>query len=307
MSVLGRFFRFVEITTKAISVLAFLTGAAYCLHRFGSIDIRSTALFFIAMVLFDMTTTAINNYIDKRASGQTPHFSKGVSLFIIFLMFFTSMALGIYLTVQCGIVVLLLGMLCFAVGIFYTFGPAPISRTPYGEAASGLVMGYCIPFLAIYIGAPQGSFLEINLTALPLASVSMNIYEIIFVLLVSTPLALTIANIMLANNICDVEKDVTINRYTLPYHIGNENALRLFAGLYYAAFAVMGLVSIAGIVPIWCLLSLITLIPVSRNIRAFKLKQIKSETFTLSVMNFLLINAGFAVLIMLGAGIRHFF
>jgi 1,4-dihydroxy-2-naphthoate octaprenyltransferase len=211
------------------------------------------------------------------------------------------MALGIYLTVQCGIVVLLLGMLCFAVGIFYTFGPAPISRTPYGEAASGLVMGYLIPFLAIFIGAPRGSLLEINLAALPLVSISMNALEVIFVLLVSTPLALTIANIMLANNICDVEKDVSINRYTLPYHMGNKNALRLFAGLYYMAFAVIGLVSIMGIVPIWGILGLFALIPVSRNIRVFEQRQVKSETFTLSVMNFLLINAGFALLIGVGA------
>jgi len=264
------------------------------------VDIKNLAVFFIAMLLFDMTATAINNYIDKRAGGGTPHFSTGVSLFMIFAMLLSSMALGIYLTVACGIFVLLLGMFCFTVGIFYTFGPAPISRTPYGELASGSVMGYCIPVLAVYIGAPQDSLFSFT-AGLPQAALYMNLYELVFVLLVSTPLAMTIANIMLANNICDVEKDVLINRYTLPYYIGNKNAVLLFECLYYIAYAVIVLTSLAGIVPVWGLLALLTLIPVRRNLKAFKLKQIKSETFVLSVANFMVINTSYVILILIGA------
>ena len=37
-----------------------------------------------------------------------------------------------------------------------------------------------------------------------------------------------IANIMLANNICDVEEDIINNRFTLPYYLGKKNAFNLF-------------------------------------------------------------------------------
>ena len=40
---------------------------------------------------------------------------------------------------------------------------------------------------------------------------------------------------MLANNICDVERDVVVGRYTLAYYLGPK-ALWLFATLYYIAY-----------------------------------------------------------------------
>ncbi len=42
---------------------------------------------------------------------------------------------------------------------------------------------------------------------------------------ISLPLVCTIANIMLSNNICDLETDITNHRYTLVYYIGKKQAL----------------------------------------------------------------------------------
>jgi 1,4-dihydroxy-2-naphthoate octaprenyltransferase len=55
-----------------------------------------------------------------------------------------------------------------------------------------------------------------------------------FALLAVLPFCLT-ANIMLANNICDVGHDARVNRYTLPIYL-RKYALHLFAFLYYAAY-----------------------------------------------------------------------
>jgi 1,4-dihydroxy-2-naphthoate octaprenyltransferase len=301
--VLGRFVRFVEIQTKIASVLPFFTGVSYALYIYGEtgkkIDGKSTAVFFIAMLLFDMAVTAINNYIDARAAKSRPHFSDAVSLAIIVLFVSVSAALGIYLTFLHGLVVLLAGAVCFGIGIFYTFGPAPISRTPYGEIFSGGVMGFLITFIAFFINVPKTEFIEIR-SLFPVLSISVDVFTAVKLLLVSLPLVCGIANIMLANNICDVERDVKISRFTLPYYIGVEKSLRLFAFLYCAAYAAILAASVLRVIPVFCLLCLLSFIPVKKNINLFKAKQIKSETFPLSALNLLWIAAPYFLLIFAG-------
>jgi 1,4-dihydroxy-2-naphthoate octaprenyltransferase len=301
--VVSRFVRFVEIQTKIASVTPFFTGLSYALYINGKIgkkiDGKSTAVFFIAMLLFDMAATAINNYIDARAAKIRVHFSDAVSLSIIVLFVSVSAALGLYLTFLHGVVVLAAGMICFSVGIFYTFGPAPISRTPYGEIFSGGVMGFLITFITFFINAPANTFIEIR-SLFPVLSINLDLMTAARLLLVSLPLACGIANIMLANNICDVERDVKISRFTLPYYIGLEKSLRLFALLYYAAYAAILVASVLRVIPVFCLLALLSFIPVKKNIKLFEAKQIKSETFPLSGLNLLWIAIPYFLLIFAG-------
>jgi 1,4-dihydroxy-2-naphthoate octaprenyltransferase len=116
-----------------------------------------------------------------------------------------------------------------------------------------------------------------------------------------------IANIMLANNICDMEDDLENRRYTLPIYIGREMALVLFKALYFIA----GLSVILGLVlktiPITGILFFITLIPVYKNIKAFEQKQSKAETFGLAVKNFTIMNTVLIFSFLLSVGIRLFF
>ncbi|MFX3866422.1 1,4-dihydroxy-2-naphthoate prenyltransferase, partial [Streptococcus suis] len=53
----------------------------------------------------------------------------------------------------------------------------------------------------------------------------IKIIEIIFI---SIPLVNLIANIMFANNNCDLEEDIRKHRYTLVYYIGKKNDLKLY-------------------------------------------------------------------------------
>lgn len=182
---------------------------------------------------------------------------------------------------------MLLGALCFLCGVLYTYGPIPISRQPLGELFSGFFYGLLIPFILLYINMPQGTYftLDFNLQTI---SLNLQVYPIISLLLFSvTPICVT-ADIMLANNICDVEKDILVKRYTLPYYLGRK-ALYVYAGLYYATYAATLVMVIYKILSPICLFSILTIFPVQKNINRFMKKQEKAETFVLSVKNFMII------------------
>jgi 1,4-dihydroxy-2-naphthoate octaprenyltransferase len=203
------------------------------------------------------------------------------------VLFTVSAALGLYLAVLTDIVIFLIGGLCFLCGVFYTYGPVPISRQPLGEALSGIFYGLLIPFIILYINLPAGTFLSLNVN-LKTISLDLQVLPLFSLILFSIAPFATTANIMLANNICDLEKDIAVKRHTLPYYIGKK-ALYLFAGLYYLTyFATIAMVIFRILSPI-CLLSLVTIIPVQKNINIFLKKQEKASTFLMSIKNYIII------------------
>jgi 1,4-dihydroxy-2-naphthoate octaprenyltransferase len=101
-----------------------------------------------------------------------------------------------------------------------------------------------------------------------------------------------------------VERDIKISRFTLPYYTGLPNALRLFDFLYYIAYGSILILSVLRVIPVFCLLSLLSYIPVRKNIILFKKKQIKSETFPLSGANLLWIAIPDFLLVFTGYFIR---
>ncbi|MDW7659762.1 MAG: UbiA family prenyltransferase, partial [Bacillota bacterium] len=185
-------------------------------------------------------------------------------------------------------VVFLAGAACFIVGIVYTFGPAPISRMPLGEVFSGFFMGFFIPFLMVTINSPEMAPVRLTWQA-PFLSLDIHLPDLISLLLLTVPPMMGIANIMLANNICDVTHDVAISRFTLPYYLGQKRSLLLFAALYLVSVAAIIAIALLDILPIYTLFTLVALLPLQKNIRRFFARQIKSDTFPLSVTNFILI------------------
>lgn len=95
---------------------------------------------------------------------------------------------------------------------------------------------------------------------------------------------------MLTNNICDLEEDIKNNRFTLPYYIGKKYAIWLFNALYLISFfAILAAVAL-HLLPKIMLLALLASIPVYKHVKLFNKKQIKSETFVISVKNLVIIN-----------------
>lgn len=299
---IGSFLKLVEIQTKIASVIPYLLGTVFAIYKFDNFNIKEAIILFLSMLIFDMTVTAINNYVDytkaikKEGFGYEVHNAIGRDnldpkkvLRVIIGMLVLSTVLGIVLVLNTDIMVLGVGMICFGIGIFYSFGPLPISRTPFGEVFSGLTMGCMITFLAIYVHIYDQGIIGITLTK-DLVSLSLDLKVLISILIVSMPVVAGIANIMLANNICDIEEDLVNKRYTLPIYIGKAAALQVFKWTYYIGFIGIGVGVVTGILPVVSLLALIAFKPVNSHIKDFFALQSKADTFVLAVKNFALTN-----------------
>lgn len=308
---ISSFLQLVEIRTKVASVIPYLLGTFYTLYTFDTFKPKNALLMFLSMIIFDMTTTAINNYIDytkaikKDSYGYEVHNAitlhglniKGVR-YLIYVMLFISASLGIILALNTNIIVFLLGVLCFAIGILYTFGPLPISRTPFGEIFSGVTMGLILPFISIYIHIFDQNIINLSLTKSKFL-MFLDIRMLFSIGITCIPLITCIANIMLANNICDMEEDFPNKRFTLPIYIGKEKALILWECLYYLAYISIVIGVILKVLPLISVGTLFTLIPVLKNIQAFEAKQFKGETFIYSVKNFIILNIVYTLTIVL--------
>ena len=294
---LNRLLNYVEIKTKITSLFAFLMSLAFLFYKESLINWPLTLLFFVSMFLFDLTTTAINNYIDTKTNGLNLPFERKRAKWIIYLLLGASIGSGLALVAMTDVVVLMIGGLCFLTGVFYTYGPIPISRQPWGELLSGVFYGLWIPFLILYINLPEGSLLTLHFdkTAIEL---SLPILPLVSLGLLAVVPTCTTANIMLANNICDVEKDIRVKRYTLPYYIGDK-ALTLFAALYYLAYGAILLQVLTGMLSWVCLLTLLTLPTVHKKIRMFMQHQEKATTFMVSIVNYVLLMGSFTATLLL--------
>jgi len=293
-----RFHDYAELPTKIASHLPFFITLAYCFFLKSSIDIKGSVLFFIAMLLFDLSVTMINNYIDCRGSGDDRFFSRRIMLTLIIIGVVPSAFIGLYLSWIYGWAFFLAGVFCFAAGIAYTFGPAPISRSPYGELVSGLTQGFVLPFLVTAINAP--GLVTVTLDGWN-AAVKLDLRGLVMFGLAAVPMVFCVSNIMLANNIRDMEADKG-KRYTMALHIGRENALRLYAALYALVYLTVIAACALRAIPLLCLLVLVTAVPVFRNVKRFRgeIRQ-KPETFILTVRNFVIILAPYLVCMFLGA------
>ena len=149
------FLKLVEIQTKVASVIPFLLGTSYALYRFGAFKPLNFLLMLASLLCFDMTTTAVNNYLDfKRANrkfgyGYESHnaivkdkLSERSVLAVIGTLLAVAIVAGFVLFLNTDIIVLLLGAVSFMIGLLYSAGPVPISRTPFGELFSGGFMGW---------------------------------------------------------------------------------------------------------------------------------------------------------------------
>ncbi|WP_440897267.1 1,4-dihydroxy-2-naphthoate polyprenyltransferase [Amphibacillus sp. Q70] len=306
---INSFFKLVEIQTKIASLFPFLIGLLFVIYRYENFNVINTLIFFIAMLLFDLTTTAINNYMDylKASSdsyrnkhniiGQARIPTRLVRL-IIFVMLIISTGLGLWLVYRTDLFVLVVGMLCFGIGIFYTFGPIPLSRMPLGEMFSGLTMGFGIVFLTVYVNAFDQGIVSLLLDG---ASIRFeaNLMQLFEILLISLPSVLTISNLMLANNICDLEDDIKNFRFTLPYYIGKRHAIQLFNLLYLLVFIILFVVVLLNLLPTILLAALLIAYPVYKNVSKFNKRQIKAETFSIAVKNLILINGSIVILFLI--------
>lgn len=300
------FLKLVEIQTKVASLFPFLTGVLFCYYEKQLFDPGRTALMFFSLLCLDMGVTGLNNYSDYRRARLREGYnykehnamvrdriSHGQALAVIGLLFSASALTGLWLSWITSPLVLLVGGLSFAVGLAYSAGPVPLSRTPWGEALSGFFMGFVIFYLAYTINGL--SEMKTVLTLLPPrgwpreAVLHVDLAETLRIFAVSLPLVLGIAGIMLANNICDREDDRINGRITLPLLIGLKPSRILMVLLYTAAFIDGILLLVLEILPPTGVLipgAFLVIVPL---LRRFLARPEKARTFVLAVKSFILL------------------
>lgn len=302
------FLEFVEMKTKVASVFPMTLGILWAIYRYQTFNWLNTLLFVLAVLSFDMCTTAINNSMDyHKAKDETYRqesnvigkfsldFRQMIGIVLALLIF--SVIISLVLVWRTSWLLLPMGALCFLIGIFYTFGPIPLSRMPLGEVFSGVTMGFGIFFLAVFIQDPSGLMIsQLNGQWMTLQFSWTKIIDIIFM---SLPLVTLIANIMLANNTCDLEEDIRNHRYTLVYYIGKKNALKLYFVLASLPWLLWIIYCLTGFLPIWALFGLIGVWPAYKNLEKFLKKQVKRETFIEAVKSFVLFALLYVVILAL--------
>ncbi|AXI68615.1 1,4-dihydroxy-2-naphthoate polyprenyltransferase [Streptococcus suis] len=302
------FLEFVEMKTKVASVFPMTLGILWAIYRYQTFNWLNTLLFIIAVLSFDMCTTAINNSMDyHKAKDETYRqesnvigkfsldFRQMIGIVLALLIF--SVVISLVLVWRTSWLLLPMGAFCFLIGIFYTFGPIPLSRMPLGEVFSGVTMGFGIFFLAVFIQDPAGLLTsQVSGQWMTLQFSWTKIIEIIFM---SLPLATLIANIMLANNTCDLEEDIRNHRYTLVYYIGKKNALKLYFVLASLPWLLWIIYCLTGFLPIWATIGLIGVWPAYKSLETFLKKQVKRETFIEAVKSFVLFALLYVVLLAL--------
>ncbi|HFI0631928.1 TPA: 1,4-dihydroxy-2-naphthoate polyprenyltransferase [Streptococcus suis] len=302
------FLEFVELKTKVASVFPMTLGILWAIYRYQTFNWLNTLLFVLAVLSFDMCTTAINNSMDyHKAKDETYRqesnvigkfsldFRQMIGIVLALLIF--SVIISLVLVWRTSWLLLPMGALCFLIGIFYTFGPIPLSRMPLGEVFSGVTMGFGIFFLAVFIQDPAG--LLTSQVSNQWMTLQFSWTKIIDIIFMSLPLVTLIANIMLANNTCDLEEDIRNHRYTLVYYIGKKNALKLYFVLASLPWLLWMIYCLTGFLPIWALLGLIGVLPAYKSLETFLKKQVKRETFIEAVKSFVLFSVLYVLMLLL--------
>lgn len=308
------FLEFVEIRTKIASVFPMILGFLWTGYHYQQFKWLNSIVFAIAVISFDMCTTAINNTLDFHKAIDLDYknqenvigkhelsFRKMVYIVLALLLF--AFVFAISLVFLTDFLLLILGGTCFLLGIIYTFGPTPISRSPYGEVMSGLTMGFGIFFLAIYMTMYETILSSTHSVGSIL--INFNWFEAVSIFMMSIPLISFIANIMLANNTRDLETDLINERKTLVFYIGKENAVILYQILSVIPWIVWLLYIISGILPVWALLGL-GLLPIHyKSVLRYKEKQTR-ETFPESIKSFTLFACMYLLTLIIAIIIQSF-
>ena len=307
-----KFLKLVEIQTKVASIFPFLLGNLWAYYQFETWHMKHALIMFISLLSIDMATTALNNYMDYKKAVKKEGFnfethnaivkykiSQRKVIVILSILIGIGAILGLYLVHLTNLLVLVMGGLAFGVGILYSFGPLPISRTPLGEIFSGLTMGFGIVFLSTYIHIYNQDIVLLSIKE-SILLLSFDFKVIMEIFLVSLPLTLGISNIMLANNICDIEDDVENRRYTLAVYIGRQRALKVYFSLYLIAFIAILLMVTFRMTPWYHIITMIVYLPIFKMYLSFKSHPSKKDTFITAVKSFVLLSLAMIITLSIG-------
>ncbi|HLR67854.1 1,4-dihydroxy-2-naphthoate polyprenyltransferase [Virgibacillus alimentarius] len=246
--------------TLTASFVPVFVGTMFAFND-GTIEIRLFLAMLLASILIQAATNMFNEYYDF-IRGLDNEQSVGIGgtivrdgiapktiLNLAFTFFGIAILLGVYICMESSWWIAVIGLISMLFGYLYTGGPFPIAYTPLGELFSGFFMGTVIIGISYYIQT---------------LSVTVD------VILISIPVAIFIASIMLANNIRDLDGDKQNGRKTIAILIGRKQAVKLMGFLFTASYVLTVLYIILGILPILSIVVILSSIKARNVIKNFE-------------------------------------
>ena len=262
---LSQFFVLIRPRTLTAAFSPVVLGAAMGATQFESTQPLWLSLLYTVGILICVLSAQIaaniwNEYFDfksgldlTQAAGNSGSIVRdGISPTIIkrwgYITTILPLVLGVALASAVTWWYIPVGILCILTSILYSGGPKPISRTPFGELASGLAMGFAIVGITLFAW----------------------IHDVHWTYLIpAVPSTILIGAIMMTNNLRDFTNDANHGRRTLVILLGRERGLQLLRGLFLISSLWLLAWAICGIMPLTSLLALLSLLPAMKVIHIF--------------------------------------
>mgnify|MGYP006283956593 FL=1 len=214
----------------------------------GPFDWSLGLLALLSAVLLHAATNLINDYYDvvngvdtiRAATAQyRPHpivegrIAVEQVRWVAYTLFLIAAVIGIYLTLACGWVVLVIGLVGLLAGLTYTAPPLKYKYVALGEVSVFLMWGPLMVEGAYYVQRQ---------------SLSLQAFW------VSLPFGILVALVLLANNIRDIDHDRSRGIRTLAILLGHRLGLNAYLGLMVLAYAGILTLALTGVLTPWVLL-----------------------------------------------------
>ena len=249
--------------TLTASFVPVILGTVIAVNHGTEVNTLLFLMMMIASILIQIATNLFNEYYDYKR-GLDHEGSVGIGGGIVrdgihpktimklaLSLYGISLLIGVYICMSSSWTLALIGLACMLIGYLYTGGPIPIAYTPFGELASGFVMGMGIVLISFYI----------QTGTVTLDSV-----------LISTPIMILVGSINLSNNIRDLDGDKENGRRTLAILLGKKKAvLFLASSLAISYIWVFSLVGFGAISP-WILLVVLSIPKATNSSKGFSAK-----------------------------------
>lgn len=158
------FYNLSEIFIAPLNLIWFIFAGAITYQNFHYVDLINIVLCFIDVFLFDLAVNIADDYFDYK-NGKDEHFLTVTNTIgrmhlslpavkkLMITMYILSAIPGIFLVMRTGWQVLLLGIIGYFFGIFYTAGPKPFNATGFCELIVSVMISIFIIEVGVYIGS----------------------------------------------------------------------------------------------------------------------------------------------------------
>ncbi len=253
-------YRLTRPHTLTAAVMPVLIGTAMGFAD-GTVDVALFAAMLIASVLIQSAVNMFNEYFDFKRGLDTAE-SVGIGGVIVnkemeertvlltaVAFFSVSVLLGVYVCARTTWWIAVVGSASMFIGYLYSAGPRPLAYTSFGELAAGIFMGPVIVLISYFVQTRR-----MTLDAV----------------LISVPISILVAAILMANNIRDALPDSQKGRRTLAVLWGKTRATSFLGWMFACAMLwTIGLVMYRLLSP-WTLIVLLSLPKAVQSVRSFK-------------------------------------